>query len=352
MELLSAAQQADGHLVHVIASVGPEVGEHPFVAALRRRHVPVTVIALPSRAYLAERAELRRLLTGMAPDVVHTHGYRTDVLVARVARRLGLRTVSTAHGFVGGSARNRIYEWIQLRTWRSLDAVVAVSRPLVARLKAAGIPDDRIHCIRNAWAADRPPLPRLEARRQLGLPLEGPIIGWVGRLSREKGADVMIDALSLMTEPAVLSIVGGGPDREALAAHAERVGVAGRLYWGGVLPEVGQLFTAFDCFVLSSRTEGTPMSLFEAMAACIPVVATAVGGVPDVVSPREGSLVPPEDPVALARTLDVVLRDRAVALERAAAAQRRLETEFSVARWLEAYDAVYSHALGALAASV
>ena len=345
VEMLSTAQQKAGHDVHVVPSVG-RTHDHPFVAALRRRNVPVSAITVPLRSYLRERAELRRLLTRLTPDIVHTHGYRTDVLAAGVVRGLNVCAVSTAHGFAGGDAKNRLYEWLEIRAYRSLDAVVAVSRPLAARLRAAGIPSERVHCIRNAWASEQPLLERAEARVRLGLPSEGQVIGWVGRLSREKGADVMIDALSLMPDgTAQLAVVGGGPEREALKAQAERLGVANRVYWLGVFPEVGHLFAAFDWFALSSRTEGTPIVLFEAMAAGIPIVATAVGGVPEVISAEEGLLVPSEDPIALAQALQVVLADRMGASARADSARRRLETEFSVTRWVEAYDGVYRRAL-------
>jgi glycosyltransferase involved in cell wall biosynthesis len=233
-----------------------------------------------------------------------------------------------------------------MRTYRSLDAVVAVSRLLATRLRAAGIASDRVHCVRNAWATDQTLLDRAEARVQLGLPAEGQVIGWVGRLSREKGADVILEAFSLMSDGAArLAVVGGGPEEAALKAQAERLGVADRVNWVGVVPEVGRLYAAFDWFALSSRTEGTPIALFEAMAAGTPVVATSVGGVPDVISSEEGLLVPAEDPAALARALDVVLADRMGASARAEAARRRLETEFSVFRWVEAYDAVYRQAL-------
>ena len=101
------------------------------------------------------------------------------------------------------------------------------------------------------------------------------------------------------------------------------------------------MFAAFDVFVLSSRTEGTPIALFEAMAAGVPIVATRVGGVPDVVSPLEAALVPAEDPVALAAEIRAIYRDPATGQRRARAARARLERDFSVAPWLDRYEAIY-----------
>jgi len=105
--------------------------------------------------------------------------------------------------------------------------------------------------------------------------------------------------------------------------------------------DAARLFPAFDIFVLSSRTEGTPIVLFEAMASDVPVVATLVGGVPDILSAAEAALVPPNDPVALAAELRAVYRDPAPARARARRAQVRLERDFSLGPWLARYERIY-----------
>jgi glycosyltransferase involved in cell wall biosynthesis len=167
-------------------------------------------------------------------------------------------------------------------------------------------------------------------------------VGWVGRLGREKGADVLLDALALAPDlPLVASIVGAGREEAALRAQAEALGVADRVRWHGLIGEAGPLFSAFDAFVLSSRTEGTPIALFEAMEAGVPVVATAVGGVPDVVSPAEALLVPPEDPARLAEALRAVRGDPAAAAARARAAATRLREVFGADPWLDRYEEIY-----------
>lgn len=345
VELLAAAQLANGHSVQVLASTGPGGAQHPFVESLRRRHIPVTPIELPSRAYRAERAELRRLISSLGADVVHTHGYRSDVVAGPVARSLGVPTVSTAHGLTMGSLRNRFYEWLQFRTWRRLDAVVAVSRPLRERLHRQGLTDQRLFWIPNAWQGDSAPVARDAARSALGLPADGLVVGWVGRLSQEKGPDVLIEALARMTTPGVrVALVGSGPEVETTRALAQRLGVTERVHWLGMITEAGKYYRAFDCFALSSRTEGTPMALFEAMAAETPVVATTVGGVPDVVSPVEARLVPPQDPAALAQAIDAVLGDAQAASLMARRAIERLRQDFSVTSWVAAYDDVYRSA--------
>jgi glycosyltransferase involved in cell wall biosynthesis len=339
---LASAQQASGHAVAVAAIVDREAPEHPWVTAARADGIQVRPCPVPPRAYHRERAEVGRLCELIGPDVVHTHGYRPDVLAGGVARRLGHATVTTVHGFTGGGVRNRLYEWLQVRAFRRFDAVVAVSRPLRRQLAAAGVPNEALQVIPNAYRESLPPAGRLAARSALGVPAEGYRIGWVGRLGHEKGADVLIDALALTRDISLeLSIVGAGREAETLTARARAAGVGDRIRWHGTVPAAGRLFSAFDCFVLSSRTEGTPIVLFEAMAAGVPVIASAVGGVPDVVSQTEAVLVAPSDPAALAVAIRAVHADPDAAGDRARAARRRLDTDFGVEEWLKRYDSTY-----------
>jgi len=340
---LASAQQAQGHLVAVAAVVDRESPEHPWITAARAEGIPVYPCPIPPRAYHKERAAIARICRTLGPEIVHTHGYRPDVLAGGVARRLGHGTVTTVHGFTGGGIRNRFYEWLQLRAFRRFGAVVAVARPLGERLAAAGVPRERLHVIPNAYEAPGPPLGRDAARTILGVPPEGYRLGWAGRLSREKGADVLVEALGLLRDlPIALSVLGTGREAAALAGRAGALGVSERVQWHGTVPDAARLLPAFDCFVLSSRTEGTPMVLFEAMAAGVPVVATAVGGVPDIVSAEEALLVPPESPAALAGAIRAVYADPAAAAARARAARRRLDRDYGVAGWVARYDATYA----------
>jgi glycosyltransferase involved in cell wall biosynthesis len=289
-----------------------------------------TVIALPPRAYGRERAGIADVCARIRPDVVHTHGYRTDVIDSGVARRRKIPTITTVHGFTGiGGWRGRLYEYLQRRAFRRFDAVVAVSRPLVTLLRGDGVAADRVHMIPNAYSPDTF-FNRDDARRTLGLS-DGFIAGWIGRLSQEKAPDVFVAAVD-QVEGMSAAIIGSG--REA-PRNSPRVKMLGQV------ADAARLMKAFDVLVLSSRTEGTPMVLFEAMAAKVPVVATAVGGVPDVVSDNEALLVPPDRPDALARAIAAVRDDPAAARTRAAAAAERLATEYAVGPWVERYAAVY-----------
>lgn len=319
--------------------MGQHEPEPPLHHLLASRGVKVTPLPLPARAYGKERKAYRQLFSSIRPDLVHSHGYRSDVLAGPVAGRLSIPRISTVHGFTGGDWKNRIYEYLQVRAWRRYEKVVAVSAPLERWLRSAGLRNDQVALVPNAYAP-APVLPRGEARRVLGLGESEIVLGWIGRLSREKGLDVLLDALPRLPAPA-LSVLGEGRERASLQQQAGRLGIAGRIRWHGMVPRAAALYRAFDVFVLSSRTEGTPISLFEAMAAGVPVVATRVGGVPDVITESEARLVTSESPEALAEAIEATVSQPEETRRRAAAAERRLKQHFAVDPWLDRYEALY-----------
>jgi len=294
------------------------------------------------RAYWRERNEYLGIFQRWQPAVVHSHGYRADLLAAPAARVLGLPRVSTFHGFTGGGWKNRLYEYLQVRAARRYDAVIAVSAPIRERLIRSHVRAARIHLIPNALARRASMLDRAAARTELGLPQGATVIGWVGRLSPEKGPDVLLQAVPLLGDPNwQVSVIGDGPQKTELQRESDRQGVADRIRWHGLVPDAARCYAAFDCLVLSSRTEGTPIVLLEAMAGGIPVIATRVGGVPDVLREGEGILVTPEDPAALAAAVRTVLTDRADAAIRAARAATRVARDYAPEPWIDRHAEVY-----------
>ena len=339
---LATGHRDRGHVVHVAAAIPPDEHDHPFLRRLANDGIQVHPIAVSARSYKAERASVAALCRSIRPSVVHTHGFRSDVVDGGIARRLGIATVSTVHGFTRNTFRDKLYEWVQRRALRRFDAVVAVSQPQVGELVRAGVSPKRVHLLRNAWRDTLQMLPALTAREYLGVSPDAFHVGWVGRLSKEKGADVLVDAVAQLADlPIVVSMMGDGRESAPLQAQARARGCADRFRWHGLVPSATQLFSSFDLLVLSSRTEGTPIVLLEAMAAQVPIVATAVGGVPDVLSSSEAVLVPADNPTALAAAIRDVHALRAAATARAAAARTRLEQQFAAQPWLAAYEQLY-----------
>jgi len=348
---LASGFRRRGHHVAVAAIVTPSQPEPPLLAALRESGVVLSVLPIADRHYLRERRAVGSVCRTLRPDIVHTHGYRPDVVDAGVARGLGIPIITTVHGFTGKDWKSRLYERLQVRAYRRFHAVAAVSQPQVDFLVRRGVRPERLHLVRNAWMGSAAPLSRDAARRALGLPAAGYQIGWVGRFSREKGPDVLVQAMARLTElPVSAAMVGGGAGLPAVRAEAERLGVVDRIRWPGQVPDAAALMRAFDLLVLSSRTEGTPIVLFEAMSAGVPVVASRVGGVPDVVRDDEAVLVQADDPASLAAAVRAVLADPPAARARADASRRRLASAFALDPWLDRYEAVYGAARAAAAA--
>ncbi|WP_437971576.1 glycosyltransferase family 4 protein [Sorangium sp. So ce260] len=355
---------------------------HPGVSLLGERTRPGRLTAVPERdeidgvpvvhpraPYLPGAGRVLApvnaplYLAGLLPHVPRLRG-RFDVVLgawlypdacaaALLARMLGLPYAVKAHG----TDVNVVARWRSVRPFvgsalRSAAYSIGVSRPMVEALAALGAPKDRAVLVRNG--VDRAlfrPADRGAARRELGLPERGRVVTFVGSVLREKGIHELLRAFEALDadggEPVHLVVVGDGPEREAVeqaALRRDRAGGSagardgrGRIIAVGARPlsQVARHLAATDLLALPSWAEGTPNVVLEALAAARPVVATRVGGIPDVVTPgRTGLLVPPRDAGALGRALrDALARrwdDRAFAdaappsWEESAEALRRL----------------------------
>jgi len=342
LTLLAAGQTRRGHHVRVAAVISPGEGQHPFVQRLEESGVSTYPIRVGDRDYRGERSAIRVLCRDERPDVLHTHGFRSDFVDGGVARREGIAAVSTCHGFIETGWRGRTYQWLQRRALRSFDGVVAVSSPIERRLLESGIAARKIHLVPNAYQPTTHVVPRDEARRLLDLPRDGTLIGWVGRLSEEKGLDVAIQAFAEANLPhSYLVVIGEGREEAPLRELAQARGLAHRVLWRGAVPNAERLFAAFDVFLLSSRTEGTPMVLLEAMAAKTPIVATEVGGVPDVVDASCAQLAQAGDIRGIARALTTTLSEPENSRNRVRRATEILLQRFDTGPWLARYDSIY-----------
>ena len=346
---LAAGQKRAGYELGVIMLLESGVPEPPLPAELDAVGVPIIRVVQPARSFRTQRRLVLQICRRMKPDVLHTHGYLPDVLAASLGRKFPAARVSTVHGFTGGGWRNRFYEWLQRRSYARFDAVVAVSKKLAVDLTPQASRRS-LHTLPNAWMPPEQQLSPEAARAALGLSLEVFHIGWVGRISREKGADILIEALPALTDIKLhVTLIGNGVERATLEHRVNELKLEDRVSFHGEVARASRLFPAFDLFVLSSRTEGTPITLFEAMDSGVPIVATSVGGVPDVVSANEAILIQPEDPAALASAIRRVYDDPIDATLRAVRARERLENEFAAAPWIDSYGRIYEMAITARA---
>jgi sugar transferase (PEP-CTERM/EpsH1 system associated) len=255
------------------------------------------------------------LLRGLRPDVVHSHQLGALLYTGPTTRRAGVgAVVHTEHGkHYADCWRLRLMGRFAARYARR---VFAVSDDIRRELRDCGIasPAKLVH-VPNGVEADRFDLAGdpAELRRGFGLPAGGPVIGTVGRLAPLKRQDVLLRGFARLRHPAArLLIVGDGPAREELVNLAARLGITDRVVFAGYRERPERALAAMDVFALTSDSEGMPLAVLEAWAAGKPVVATRVGGVPELVADgRNGLLFPAGDEAALARALDQLLTDSA-----------------------------------------
>jgi glycosyltransferase involved in cell wall biosynthesis len=168
-------------------------------------------------------------------------------------------------------------------------------------------------------------------------------VGWVGRLSGEKGPDLLLDALARINRPDITTVLlGDGPDRAALERRVAEGVLRSSVRFVGGQVQAARLFSAFDVLAISSRTEGLPMVMLEAVAAHVPVVAFAVGGIPEVLDHATGWLAPPGDCDTLGRHLAAACDDIPGRSTRALEAARRSADLLATESWMEAVERVYA----------
>ncbi|MCH7490439.1 MAG: glycosyltransferase, partial [Gemmatimonadetes bacterium] len=229
---------------------------------------------------------------------------------------------------------------------RRAQAVIAVSRGLEEQLLGSGVPRSRLWYIPNAYEAVKT-RPREQARAALGVTSTATVVGWIGRFSAEKGADVFLRAMKCLVPLGVQAVmIGDGPEKVPTMELARDLGLGSTVCFVGPVPDASTLMKAFDLVVISSHTEGLPLVLLEAMGAGVPVVATAVGEIPKVLDRgRLGMLAPPGEPERLADAMRGVLRDLSGAAERAARAQQQVADHYGVDSWVDQIIEVYQAAL-------
>jgi glycosyltransferase involved in cell wall biosynthesis len=292
---------------------------HSSDADLDDLGVPTTVLggAVAFRQIPGAVRRLVSLCDRQRPDIVHSHGETPD-LASRIACRLaGIPHVVTAHVERPWSWRPRLGMLLERRTAFLTTQYIAVSEAVARVLReAVRVPADRVRVIPN-WACEP-----LEEPAGTDTPARGaPTLVHVARLHVQKGQDVLLKAFRRIRQEhhsAVLWIVGEGPEEASLRRSAGE-GVV----FLGYRRDVRRLLRSADLFVLSSRWEGQPLSMLEAMAEGLPVVVTSVGGIPEIVEHGvSGMIVPPDDAAALADAVIRCLRDPERAGSLGQAAQR------------------------------
>ncbi|MBB2885413.1 glycosyltransferase involved in cell wall biosynthesis [Pseudomonas umsongensis] len=272
--------------------------------------------------------------------LINTHNFKGLVFGWVGATLFDLPLVITQHGFTPRSRKQRFYGWLSLQLCRtaSVNRVVCVAESIAMLHRKASVRKEKLQVIPNGLPTANGLLPH-NARHPRWL------AGFVGRLTHEKGPDLFLDALIALCQqhPQLDAVMlGDGPERETLLARIAAAGLHNRITLPGYQTDMNRWWPQLDALVISSRTEGTPMILLEAMQAGVPVVAFSVGGIPDVLEDRHnGLLAPPTDSVALARQLDTLLSEPVLARELIDNAKRTQQDRYDLKALAERWSQLY-----------
>jgi glycosyltransferase involved in cell wall biosynthesis len=363
---LSAGLRDRGYETMLVAgSVG--AGEQSMAYVAEEQGVPVTIIPhlhreiSPVRDLLAT-FRLARMIRQQRPHILHTHTAKAGA-IGRLAAVLAGRArptivVHTFHGHVlrgyFGPGRTAIFRTLERLLARTSDTLIAVSpevRDDLVALKVA--PRQKFAVIRLGIELDERVAAldesRVRTRRVMGVPDQRFLVGWIGRMTGVKRTVDVLRSFRLLRDRGVdacLCMVGDGPEREQIEQLAGDLGLMRDCLFPGYQEDVGAFFAAFDAFVLPSGNEGTPVTAIEALASGCPVVATRVGGVPDVVRDGEdGFLVEPGDLEGLADALARLAADPELRQRLGEAGRKRVLPRYAVERLIDDVDGLYRRLL-------
>jgi glycosyltransferase involved in cell wall biosynthesis len=345
LDLASGQAAAGHHVLTVSLAAGPD---GPLAAEFRARGLDIATVAKRPGRDVVLFAELAALFRRRRADVVHTHNPQPLLFSSLPARASGAALVHTKHG-VNPDNRRRLA--MRRVAGRLVSAFVAVSEPTAAVARARGeCASSRLHVVPNGIDLDRfrpDQIARRAVREELGIPHDAFAVGTVGRLYVEKGHEFLIRALApVLGDGFHLVITGEGPERANLTAQIAALPRPGAVHLTGNRRDVPRVLAALDAFTLTSKSEGLPLVIPEAMAAGLPVVATAVGGVPQVVDDGEtGFLVPYGDDAALRDRMVALDGDRQRARRIGATARERALGRYSSRRMVDDYLDLYRKAV-------
>jgi glycosyltransferase involved in cell wall biosynthesis len=338
------------HIVCYLAGP-PAIGETLARDGYDVRWLPFTKDDLRGFRYQVVRA-LDRIIKAEGVLIMHAQRHKAAFYATLAARKNSeVRLVTSVHGL--NRSRSFLRKLGNRLLWPRINRIIAVSGAVKGDILLTNpwFPADRVEVVHNGIDLarfGRRDLDKKECRAFLGLPEHGWLWGAVGRLAPVKGHDVLLKAWAASGIGGLgghLVIVGEGKLREELTALAQASGIAGEITLPGHVTDIPKFLAALDGFVMPSRHEGFPLAILEALAAGLPVVASGVGGIPEILTTLAERgycfLVPPENGQELGEAMTQVMRWPAARREQAAAAIREQAQQFDGNRMIARLDAVY-----------
>jgi glycosyltransferase involved in cell wall biosynthesis len=290
------------------------------------------------------------LVRELKVTIWHAHDYKSDVLGLLLRRFWPMKLVTTVHGFTRETARTRLYARIDNRVLPRYDRIVAVSPALYDHCLRIGVPEANLHYVPNAIDAREFQRGRsiADARRLLDIDTDAVVMGCVGRLSKEKGVGRAIRTLARLrkaTPMLQLHLFGDGPDRPRLQAMVRELKLGDRVRFHGWQRDTRPCFEALDMLLLPSRTEGMPNTVLEAMAMGVPVAATDVGGVRELLHDGRCGVILNQHETDWVGPILGMLRDASGRAELASHARSRIESLYTYEHRFQRIAAIYDDLL-------
>jgi glycosyltransferase involved in cell wall biosynthesis len=359
--VLLSAERHDRTQVEVVVAYIRDVRDKEFSITSKARARGLTFYEIEERGKLDLRVlhALRDIVVKHDINLIHGHDYKTDLFAAMLRWWIGQRRrfslVSTAHAWVMLGRRGDLYRRLDIALMRRFDHLIAVSHATKKEMVTAGIPQDLITVIHNAIDTEEwsPRNATAGLKEDLKLGQAWPVIGYVGRIMPEKDLGTWLRAAARVAQQysgAQFVLVGEGRDgntQEELQRLAGELKIADRVHFPGYRSQLLPVYGSFDLFAMSSRREGLPNSILEAMAVGLPVVTTDVAGTSELVLNGEtGYVVPQGDVDGMAHSMLSVLADQKLRQRMGHAGRARIEREFSFAHRLQRIEQLYARILG------
>jgi glycosyltransferase involved in cell wall biosynthesis len=360
MLLNLVAEQTMLGIEAVIASIGEKgIEEKPIEAEAYQRGLSMRKFRMRPGPNIFGALKILNFARGQGFNILHSHGYKSNILFGLLPRSLRkIPMVSTLHGYthVVGFSRMRLYEWLDAHSLRFIDAVVLVDQSMRGHPRLKKHNSSNFHVINNgiplqpAVISDKPsdlaipPYDHVQ-KKIIDFCSQGFTIGAIGRLSDEKGFNFLVKSLHILREKGNdvrVIVIGEGGQRTQLEDLAASLKLNDYVLFPGYIPDAKALISHFDIFALPSLTEGLPICLLEAMDAKIPIIASAVGGIPAALSRgKAGLLVKPGNPPSLADGIIKLMTDSKLARQVCANAYHRRKNFYSSRLMAEQYLNAY-----------
>ena len=348
--VLNLAESIDRSRFNIVvgAFINVHFPKNEFVARMEKERIPYRIFWLRRTVDVDNIPRLVKLIRTQDIDIVHTHGYRSDIIGLLAARISSRPIIATIHGFVPINSRLRLYGQADLIALRFFDRVLPVSEHISESLRQSGISKDRITTIRNAIdvkASADAGSESLKARISFLKPKADLLIGIVGRLSPEKNVPGFLDVARRLAgkyDRLKFVVVGDGPERDCLEGLTMRLKLDGKVRFTGFVEEMEGIYASLDILVISSSMEGIPLTALEAMRRGIPVVSTRVGGIPEIIEHGvNGLIVEAGDMEALGKAVESLVIDNERYLTISQNARERIRRDFNHSSWIKRIQDCY-----------